>query len=202
MALMLQPIAPHFSEELWHLLGNDTFSSAERWPEADGAMVSDDIEAGEELVDGVVSDAKQIIALMQKKAGKRAREARIVVADDWKRELINEVAKKKSVEKAMEAVRKDGKLDKEKAAKYLAVAGEEGQRSQGGHRDAGGRVQRTERRWRVHGHAAWVQRSSWRRSPNRSRAGGAGYAAEAQPGHRLLARGKGQRTTVFISARA
>lgn len=121
VALMLQPIAPHFSEELWHQLGNTTFSSVERWPEANGGMVSDAIEAGEDLVGKVVEDAKQIMALMQRKSGKKAREIRIIVADDWKRALANELAKKKSIEKVLEEARKDKAINKEAAAKYLGA---------------------------------------------------------------------------------
>ncbi len=101
VALLLQPITPHFSEELWHALGNDTFSSVEKWPEADKGMISDGVEAGEELVAKVVDDARQVMALMQKKSGKKAKELRLAVADDWKRDLVNELAKEKSIEKAM-----------------------------------------------------------------------------------------------------
>ena len=40
----LSPFAPHLTEELWHLIGNDTFLSVEKWFEVDkGALVEDSV---------------------------------------------------------------------------------------------------------------------------------------------------------------
>jgi leucyl-tRNA synthetase len=119
VALMLQPITPHFSEELWHDLGNSTFSSVEKWPEADRGMINDGIESGEELVSKVVDDARQVMALMQRKSGKRPKEIRLVVAEDWKRGLVNEVAVDKSIDKAMEKAGSLEGIDKEAAKKFV-----------------------------------------------------------------------------------
>ena len=119
VALMLQPITPHFSEELWHALGNNTFSSLEKWPEADKGMINEGIEAGEELVAKVVEDARQVMALMQRKGGRKAKELRIAVAEDWKRALINELAKEKSVEKVMQKIKREKDIDREAASKFV-----------------------------------------------------------------------------------
>jgi leucyl-tRNA synthetase len=122
VALMLQPITPHFSEELWHLLGNATFSSVEKWPEADKGMMNDAIEAGEELVVKVVDDSRQVMALMQRKSGgKKPKEIRLMVADDWKRKLINELAKEKSIEKVMHKIGREKDIDKEAASKFVGA---------------------------------------------------------------------------------
>jgi leucyl-tRNA synthetase len=119
VALLLQPITPHFSEELWHALGNDTFSSLEKWPVADKGMISDGIEAGEELVARVADDARQVMALMQKKGGRKAKELRLAVADDWKRDLVNELAREKSVEKVMHKIAREKEIDKEAASRFV-----------------------------------------------------------------------------------
>ncbi len=44
LLLCLCPFAPHITEELWHLVGNDTFLSAESWFEVDeAALVQDEV---------------------------------------------------------------------------------------------------------------------------------------------------------------
>jgi leucyl-tRNA synthetase len=116
VVLMLQPVAPHVSEEMWHMLGNNTFVSLEKWPVASMEMRNEKVEAEEALVDSTVEDAKQVIALMQKKSGKKARRLRIIVATDWKRKLVNALAKEKNVDKALESLRGDADVDKKAAA--------------------------------------------------------------------------------------
>lgn len=119
VVLMLQPIAPHVSEELWHMLGNETFSSTERWPNADKSMINESIERGEELISETLADAKEIMELMAKKGGSRAKTARIIVAADWKRELGNRLAKEKDVSRAMKHAKEIKGVNMEKASKYL-----------------------------------------------------------------------------------
>ncbi|MDE1856211.1 MAG: leucine--tRNA ligase, partial [Candidatus Micrarchaeota archaeon] len=67
VVLMLQPLAPHVSEEMWHKLGNDTFSSLEKWPGVDEEMINAKVEDGEELVSSVLDDVKKAAELMAKK---------------------------------------------------------------------------------------------------------------------------------------
>ena len=121
IAIMLQPIAPHFAEELWHVLGNSTFVSLERWPEPNGEMISDEIEIGEEQVDKVIKDAKQVIALMTKKSGKKAARATIVVAEEWKRTLTNLIVKEKDIGRALEGLQQDNTANMEAAKKYAGL---------------------------------------------------------------------------------
>ena len=48
LLLLLHPLMPHLSEELWHgLTSSDpqTFLALQRWPDADGAALDDDLEA-------------------------------------------------------------------------------------------------------------------------------------------------------------
>ncbi|MBR1945986.1 MAG: class I tRNA ligase family protein, partial [Alphaproteobacteria bacterium] len=39
---LMSPVAPHIAEEMWHNLGHDTLLTAEKWPEADKALMADD----------------------------------------------------------------------------------------------------------------------------------------------------------------
>ncbi len=119
IALLLQPIAPHVSEELWHMLGNETFSSLEKWRSADESMMSDKIETGEDLVNDLIKDAREVMELISKKGGQKASTARIIVADDWKRLLSNAMAKEKNVSSVMKAAREIEGMNMEKAAKYV-----------------------------------------------------------------------------------
>ncbi len=43
LVLMISPIAPHFSEELWQILGNKESICKAKWPEYDPAMLVEDV---------------------------------------------------------------------------------------------------------------------------------------------------------------
>ncbi len=121
IALMLQPIAPHVSEELWRRLGNTTFSSVERWPAADKEMISRKIDEEEETLNKTVADAKQIIELMKRKGTRETKSMRIIVAENWKRDLSGFLAKSKNVSKTMEYAKMAEGIDMEKASKYITA---------------------------------------------------------------------------------
>lgn len=121
VALMLQPAAPHVSEEFWHVLNNDTFSSLERWPVSNKEMISEKAELCEGLIDAVIEDAKQVNKLMLKK-GKKPKNMKIIVAEDWKRTIINALAKEKNVDAALNAVRADGKVNIDAASQFINSA--------------------------------------------------------------------------------
>jgi len=57
LLLMLHPLMPHLSEELWHGLsgaGPETFLALQRWPQLDMAMLNDDLESSfAELIEAI-----------------------------------------------------------------------------------------------------------------------------------------------------
>ena len=118
VVLMLQPIAPHISEELWQRLENTSFSSTEKWPSPDASMISEKVERQEDLIDSVVADAKQITALMAKRSDKKPKAIKIIIASQWKADLVNGIVKHRSISKAMESVDKN---NREAAAKISAT---------------------------------------------------------------------------------
>ncbi|MEM3781341.1 MAG: leucine--tRNA ligase [Candidatus Micrarchaeaceae archaeon] len=118
VALMLQPVAPHFAEELWHLLGNQTFASVEKWPEPKEGLANAKVEALEEAIDSTIEDAKEVLALIARKSGKQAKGVRIIIAEDWKRALGNAFAETKDSAKALESIA-GSKVDKAAAERYL-----------------------------------------------------------------------------------
>ncbi len=119
IALMLQPIAPHFAEELWHMLGNETFVSTEKWPQSKNDLVNEKVEQMENTIDSTIDDAKQVIALMQKKSGKEIKELKVIVAKDIKRTLYNEFAKEKDMGKVLSGL-DEKQMNKDEAAKLLS----------------------------------------------------------------------------------
>ncbi len=117
VVLMLQPIAPHISEELWRLLGNSTLASSERWPIPDASLISDTIEESEMLIDATISDAKSIAEIMKKKSGKTPSKIKIIIAEQWKREFNNALANEKKIPAAIAAAAAKG-ADKKRLEKY------------------------------------------------------------------------------------
>ena len=101
---MLSPIMPHVAEEFWHELGRSTFVVKEQWPLFDESMINADEEAIEELIDSTMSDIRKGIELTSKitaNSGKKVREIRVIIADDWKTEAYNALAKEKNMGKVM-----------------------------------------------------------------------------------------------------
>ena len=120
MALMMQPITPYMAEELWHRLGNSNLVSSERWKDAEEAMISDKIELYENLTEDLIRDMKEIYLLISKKSDSKIENARIIVADDWKRKLNERIRTMKKMPEIMEYVKKENAVDMEKASKYVS----------------------------------------------------------------------------------
>ena len=126
LVLLMAPIAPHISEDIWHMMGNVSFSSLEKWPSPDESMISDKTEAEEELLESVIADSKQVVSLM-KKGGKEPKSIRLIVAEDWKRAISSELSISRSIKSVMEKISSvDGAVQlgigadgKEKAIKYV-----------------------------------------------------------------------------------
>ncbi len=116
VSLMLQPIAPHLSEELWHVLGNTTLSATERWPLVDNNMIDENVELKEKEIDELVEDIRQISNLTKKKISNLTL-AKIIVASQWKRDLLNLFIENKNIQTTLSSL-KEG-VNKETAAKYL-----------------------------------------------------------------------------------
>ncbi|MDE1762056.1 MAG: leucine--tRNA ligase [Candidatus Micrarchaeota archaeon] len=125
VALMLQPVAPHISEELHHSLGNEGFAALEKWPIPDSSMISEKVESEEELVTASLDDIKRAWELVTKKSpDKRPSRVSLVVASDWKRRAHGELAKSKDVGKTIASLRADG-VSPEAAAKYVGKIAKE-----------------------------------------------------------------------------
>ncbi len=124
ITLMMTPLAPHISEDIWSKLGNTSFASTEKWPSFEESMISDAVEKEEELLESIISDSKKLVAMM-KKGGKEPKKVTLIVADEWKRSVTNHLAQSRDIKKLMEILNSDGiqnlgiqPSDKDKAIKY------------------------------------------------------------------------------------
>ena len=124
ITLMLSPIAPHVGEEIWHLLGNNSLVSTERWPSADDSLISEDVEREEDMLEGVISDTKQVMALMRKN-GKEPKHITLIVASDWKRTLSEKLAKTRNMGQVMSELSSDSANLKALEAQGLGSGGME-----------------------------------------------------------------------------
>ncbi len=122
ISLMLSPIMPYISEELWHRLGKETFSSKEHWPSSSDDMINDGIEQMQQMVFDTVADAAEAIKLTSKMKGNEGKApdiVRIAIADDWKTAAYNALIDAGSI---TEALKRDelAEMDKETVSKFLA----------------------------------------------------------------------------------
>lgn len=120
LVLMIQPIMPHISEELWHMLGNNTFALKEKWPEPDMKMINQEVEKIEEIIDDTEDDIKTAISLTSKTSKNEAGKPnciRIIIAADWKREAYEALV---STKKISDAINKVNGVDKAILSEFLS----------------------------------------------------------------------------------
>ena len=58
---LLAPFAPHFAEELWHMLGHTTFVSSEKWPVAEESLEDTYVILIHEYHKRIIDDIQKII---------------------------------------------------------------------------------------------------------------------------------------------
>jgi leucyl-tRNA synthetase len=92
---MLAPMAPHIAEEIWQQLGKRTLISLETWPEFEPKLIKPEIEESENLVASTAEDINAIIKLICKKPS----EIKIIIAPEWKNNVINTAKELMSVGK-------------------------------------------------------------------------------------------------------
>ncbi|MEM3405124.1 MAG: leucine--tRNA ligase [Candidatus Micrarchaeaceae archaeon] len=120
VSLMLQPLAPHIAEEIWHAIGNNTFASTEKWPPVSEEMISSKVERKEALLEDVIEDIEAAKLAIKKKC-KEPKSVTIIVASEWKRSAMNTLAEAKDIDKAISTeMGKGAGTDAGKLAKYLS----------------------------------------------------------------------------------
>ncbi len=86
--IMLSPMIPHISEEIWSMAGNNGFVSLAKWPEPKEEMIDQIAELNEQAIIDLEKDIVEIINLLKKQPSK----IKLIVAADWKRKLFERLA--------------------------------------------------------------------------------------------------------------
>ncbi|MFW9788134.1 MAG: leucine--tRNA ligase [Candidatus Thorarchaeota archaeon] len=91
--LLLSPFVPHFTEELWEIIGQNQdgvhFISSESWPEFDEGYIQDDIVKQWTYFDQVVEDIRNIIKVITREPSENTIERiHLIIADNWKTSVV------------------------------------------------------------------------------------------------------------------
>jgi leucyl-tRNA synthetase len=70
ICLLLCPFTPHFSEEIYHTLGNGMFCSISKYPIANLEKIDMNLEEEEKYLENVASDIQKIIEITKSKPGR------------------------------------------------------------------------------------------------------------------------------------
>jgi len=84
---MLNPYAPHLSDELWNELGHDKFVIETEWPEVDEELLDEEAEVIEEYFQRVSSDIRDISEMVDEEVS----EVEIIRASDWKYKAFSKI---------------------------------------------------------------------------------------------------------------
>ncbi len=99
---IISPVVPHVAEELWHMLGHDSFISLETLSAPRHDLIDDRIEREMEYVDSLISDIREIIDV----AKIEPKKIYIYTAEPWKWEIfraIKDSSPKTAIRDAMNA---------------------------------------------------------------------------------------------------
>ena len=81
LTLLLHPITPHMTEEIWELLGNEEYLSLASWPEPDTSILTKENDFKWNLMVNTIEDIKNIKQVLNKDS---IEQIRIIIAEDWK----------------------------------------------------------------------------------------------------------------------
>ena len=112
---MISPVTPHLAEEIWHLMGKDTFVSLETLSETRREFIDYEIEAEMGFVDSVIEDIHEILRVAKIKP----KRIYIYTAEPWKWkvfEKIKDASPKDAIRLAMQV---EVPVEKGEVAKFV-----------------------------------------------------------------------------------
>lgn len=81
LVLMLHPIAPHMTEEIWEIIGKKNYLSLSSWPFYEETLLSKENDYKWKLMNSLIEDINHIRLAMKRKT---LDGIKIIVADKWK----------------------------------------------------------------------------------------------------------------------
>jgi len=85
---LMAPFTPHTCEEMWSKIEGEGFVSCAQWPEYNPDLIDERVQKAEEMVQGLVSDIKEIKKITETQPEK----IHVYIAPDWKWNVF-EIAK-------------------------------------------------------------------------------------------------------------
>jgi len=79
--LLLHPIAPHITEEIWEMIGNDNYASLASWPSYDEKIITTENDFKLKLMNNTLDSINQIKLIIKKE---KFDNILIIIADEWK----------------------------------------------------------------------------------------------------------------------
>ncbi|MGV8151352.1 MAG: class I tRNA ligase family protein [Candidatus Woesearchaeota archaeon] len=92
-SIILNPFAPHLSEEIYSLINGQGYSSKASWPEYREELIDDKLHYLEEMLDNT---RKDILSVLELAKIENPAEIKLIVSDDWKYSLYK-IVKEKSL---------------------------------------------------------------------------------------------------------
>ncbi len=112
---MISPVTPHLAEEIWHLLGNDTFISLETIRAPKEEFIDDEIEGEMEFVDSVISDIQEILRVAKIKPER----VYIYTAEPWKWKVFDKIKDANPKDAMRLAMNADVEVNKGEIANFV-----------------------------------------------------------------------------------
>ncbi len=111
ITLLLHPIAPHMTEEIWEIMGKKGYISLATWPSYDKELLTTENAFKWKLMDNIINDINSIKSVMKNDDFENIS---IVVADNWKfkfySNLIDLLEKTRNQGEIMKKIMQDSDL--------------------------------------------------------------------------------------------
>lgn len=116
--ILLNPICPFITEELWEKLGNKPFIALAKWPEVDTKKINEKFEKQEQILSSTVTDIAKICEIIKNKTKKDPKEVYIYAIPSDVKIFDEKILSKKTGKKVkVYAVNDKKKFDPENKSK-------------------------------------------------------------------------------------
>ena len=111
LIVLLHPIAPHMTEEIWEIIGKKGYLSLASWPSYDKKLLTEENDFQWKLMNSVIDDINSIKNIMKKE---KLDEIKIIIAEEWKFKfysvLMTLIEKTKNQGEIMKIIMKESEL--------------------------------------------------------------------------------------------
>jgi len=88
LLLLLHPIVPHITEEIWEMMGNNDYVSLKSWPSYVNEFLTQESDYKWKLMNNILDDINNIKIAMKKESIEKIS---IIIADKWKLNFYNKL---------------------------------------------------------------------------------------------------------------